>query len=303
MRDRQVRDRLLRDGFVVLAIVFVLLRLFAIPPWDQSVDAYAYWSTRDGVFYGGPIGVGPVGIDAAGHIGAYLYSPAFAQLLAPFVQLPWPVFAAGWTALNLAVLWWLVGRAALPIVLLPPVGFEIVSGNVHLLYAAAIVAGFRFGGTWALMLLTKITPAIGLLWFVVRREWRPLAVALGFTAAIAAASYVLDPGAWRSWIDLVVHDASAPLVTTGWYLPVPLVARLVAAALVVTWGAWTDRAWTIPIAVTLALPILWVNGLSILVACVPLARERVRGSRWGRRGDVGLVRFAPRSSAPGPIDG
>src|SRR4029077_8161342 len=97
-----------------------------------------------------------------------------------------------------------------------------------------------------------------LLCFLLGREWRPLAVSLGFTAAIAAASYLLDPAAWRSWFDVVSRDASAPLVTTGWYLPVPLVARLVAAALVVAWGAWTDRSWTIPIAVTLALPILWV---------------------------------------------
>jgi len=290
-----VRDRLLRDGFVVLAIVFVVLRLLAIEPWDDSVDAYAYWSTRDGVFYGGPIG--SVGVDASGHIGAYLYSPAFAQLLAPFVQLPWPVFAAGWTALNLAVLWWLVGRWALPIVLLPPVGFEIVSGNVHLLYAAAIVAGFRFGGAWALMILTKVTPAIGMLWFAVRREWRPLAVALGFTAAIAAASYVLDPGSWRTWIDLIIRDANAPLVTTGWYLPVPLVVRLVVAALVVAWGALTNRAWTIPIAVTLALPILWLNGLSILVACVPLARERFGVDR--RDGRIVAARFWAQSD-PGP---
>jgi len=82
-------------------------------------------------------------------------------------------------------------------------------------------------------------------------------------------------------------------VTTGWYLPVPLVARLVAAALVVAWGAWTDRSWTIPIAVTLALPILWVNGLSILVACVPLARERIGVDR--RSGRIVAARFWPRS--------
>jgi Glycosyltransferase family 87 len=296
-----VRHRLLRDGFLVLAIVFVALRLLSIEPWDDSVDAFAYWSTRDGVMYGGPIGTGGAGV-----IGAYLYSPAFAQVLAPAVRLPWPVFAALWTALNFAVLWWLARRAAVPalvLVLLPPVAFEIISGNVHLLYAAAIVAGFRFAGTWALMLLTKLTPGIGLLWFAVRREWRPLAVALGFTAVLAAASYLLDPGAWRTWADLIVRDLGAPLVTTGWYLPVPLVPRLVAAGLVVAWGALTDRAWTIPIAVTLALPILWLNGLSVLVACLPLAREGAwRGSDF-RGGQAAFVRFASGPASPGSIDG
>ena len=46
-----MRDRLLRDGFVILAVVFVGLRLFAVKPWADSVDAYAYWTTRDGIFY------------------------------------------------------------------------------------------------------------------------------------------------------------------------------------------------------------------------------------------------------------
>src|SRR5690349_11162221 len=100
-----VRDRLLRDGFVILAIVFVGLRLFAIKPWADSVDAYAYWTTRDGVFY-----------DTAttGRIGAYLYSPAFAQLLTPLVWLPIAAFTALWTAINSATLWFLLRRWALP---------------------------------------------------------------------------------------------------------------------------------------------------------------------------------------------
>jgi hypothetical protein len=296
-----VRHRLLRDGFVILAIAFVALRLLSIEPWDDSVDAYAYWSTRDGVMYGGPIGTGGAGV-----IGAYLYSPAFAQVLAPAVWLPWPVFAALWTALNFVVLWWLARRSAVPalvLVLLPPVAFEIISGNVHLLYAAAIVAGFRFAGTWALMLLTKLTPGIGLLWFAVRREWRPLAIALGFTAMLAATSFVLDPGSWRTWADLIIRDLGAPLVTTGWFLPVPLAPRLVVAGLVVAWGALTDRAWTIPIAVTLALPILWLNGLSVLVACLPLAREGAWRGSGSHRSQPGFVRFASSSSASGSIDG
>ena len=76
-----------------------------------------------------------------------------------------------------------------------PIPFEIVSGNVHLLYAAVIVAGFRLSAAWALPLLTKVTPGIGLVWFLVRREWRPLAVAFGVTVAVAAVSFVLDTDA------------------------------------------------------------------------------------------------------------
>ena len=271
-----MRDRLLRDGFVILAVVFVGLRLFAIKPWADSVDAYAYWTTRDGVFY-----------DAAttGRIGSYLYSPAFAQILAPLVWLPIAVFTALWTALNCATLWFLLRRWALPSLLFLPIAFEVISGNVHLLYAAAIVVGFRWPAVWALMFLTKATPGIGVLWFLVRREWRSLAIALGATAAIAATSFALDMTQWARWIDILRADASgageAAFTTVGWYLPIGLAPRLVAAAAIVAVAAWTDRRWLLPVGVVLAMPVVWLNSLAVLAACVPLwqaERRRVPGA-------------------------
>jgi hypothetical protein len=261
-----VRERLLRDGFFILLAVFVALRLFAIRPWADSVDAFAYWTTRDGSFY-----------DAAttGRIGAYLYAPAFAQLLAPLVWLPLAVFTALWTALNGVTLWGLLRRLALPSLLFLPIAFEMISGNVHLLYAAAIVIGFRWPGAWALMVLTKLTPGVGILWFLVRREWRSLVIAIGATATIAAVSYVLDPSHWARWVDLLRADATgagaASFETVGWYVPVPLLPRLVAAVVVVVYAAWTDRRWLVPVAVALAMPVLWANSLAVLAACVPLA--------------------------------
>lgn len=263
-----MRDRLLRDGYVVLAVVLVGLRLFAVPPWADSVDAYAYWTTGTGDFYA---------TAETGQIGAYLYSPAFAQILAPLVVLPLAVFTALWTAINLAALWWLLRRWALPSLLFLPIPFEIISGNVHLLYAVAIVAGFRYPATWALMLLTKITPGVGLLWFLVRREWRGLAIAIGATAAIVAVSFVLDRAAWTTWIQLLQTQLSgagqASFQTVGWYLPVPLLPRLAAAAAIAVFAAATDRRWLIPVAVVLALPVVWLNGLAVLAAAVPLWRE------------------------------
>lgn len=272
-----MRDRLLRDGFVILAVVFVLLRLFAVKPWADSVDAYAYWTTRDGVFY-----------DAAttGRIGSYLYSPAFAQLLAPVVWLPIAAFTALWTALNSATLWFLLRRWALPSLLFLPIAFEVISGNVHLLYAAAIVVGFRWPAAWALMFLTKVTPGVGVVWFLVRREWRSLAIALGATATIAAVSFALDEAQWSRWLDLLRADVSGGaggggLTTVGWYLPIGLVPRLVAALVVVVYAARTDRRWLLPISVVLAMPVVWLNSLAVLAAAFPLAgRERLA---WPRR--------------------
>jgi hypothetical protein len=263
-------DRLARDGYVLLSLAFLALRLFQVKPWDQSVDAYSYWTTRDGVLYDGINGA-PV---TAGAIGAYLYSPAFAQLLRPITILPWPVFVTIWTALNLAVLWWLLGRWSLPSLLFLPIPFEIVSGNVHLLYAAAIVLGFRVSATWALPILTKITPGVGVLWFAIRGEWRAFASALAVTAGIVAVSFVLDPDAWRQWIDIIRGSSSTPQ-TVGPFLPVALAIRLPIAAAIVAVAAWTGRPWLLPVAVTLAMPVLWFNSLAVLAACVPLSRVGV----------------------------
>ena len=274
-----MRDRLLRDGFLLLSIAFIGLRLFSVEPWDDSVDAYAYWATGDGDLYGEAV---------SGVIGAYLYSPAFAHAIWPLTFLPWPAFAALWTALNCAILWWLLGRLALPSLLFLPISFEIISGNVHLLIAAVVVAGFRYPGLWALPILTKVTPGVALLWFAVRREWRSLLVALGVTAAIAAVSFVIAPDAWRQWTDLLVRDVGGPVDTLGWFLDVPVLVRLPIAALVVVIGAWTGRTWLVPIAVTLALPIVWLNSFAILAAVVPLAHWTL-----GRK-PAPAVRLAPR---------
>jgi Glycosyltransferase family 87 len=266
-----VRDRLLRDGYIILAVVFVGLRLFSIEPWADSVDAYAYWTTRTGDFYAAA---------ETGTIGAYLYSPAFAQALAPLVVLPLAVFTALWTAINFAALWWLLRRWALPSLLFLPIPFEIISGNVHLLYAVAIVAGFRYPATWALVLLTKVTPGIGLLWFLARREWRALAIALGVTAAIVAVSFGLDRPAWEQWIAILRGDLAGAgqgsIQTPGWYLAVPLLPRLAVAAIIAVVAALTDRRWLLPVAVVIALPVLWMNGLAVLAAVVPLWLARAR---------------------------
>jgi hypothetical protein len=270
---RATRDRLLRDLYLGLAIAFVLLRLFAVQPWDQSVDAYAYWSTRSGIDYGGA---------TVGSMGSYLYSPAFAQLLAPITWLPWQIFVAGWTALNLAVLWWLAGCFALPLLLFLPIPFEIVSGNVHLLYAGVIVAGFRYPAAWLLPLITKVTPGIGLVWFGVRREWLALLTVGVVTAAVVAVSAVISPAAWSEWIRLLTSSANGPSSSPGWYLPVPLLPRAILAIVIVAIGALRSARWAVPVAVVVAMPVLWLNSLAVLAALLPIGLARRPASRLGR---------------------
>ncbi|MFH1474830.1 MAG: glycosyltransferase family 87 protein [Chloroflexota bacterium] len=257
-----------------IAIAFVGLRLFDVPPWNQSVDAYAYWRPITG---GGPYGDGPT----VGAMGAYLYSPAFKLFFLPLGALPWPVFNALWTALNLGLLRAIAGRYALLLLLFPPVPFEIVSGNVHLVLAAVAAWGLARPWMWSFALLTKVTPGIGVLWFAVRREWRPLLVACVVTGLVVAASVAITPSWWTDWLGILRDGQSVPAGTPGSFLPVPLWVRLPASAALLAWGARADRRWTVPVAMMLAMPVLWLNSPAVLVALVPLrARADVGEGGW-----------------------
>lgn len=199
----------------------------------------------------------------------FFYSPAVAQVLEIVRLVPWLVVAVAYSALLLATLYWIVGRRAILAVLLTPVASELNAGNIHLLLAVVAAAGARYPVLWAFPLLTKITPGIGLVWFAVRREWRPLAIAAGATLSIVAISFALAPGLWPEWIALLVANQGATL--PFWAIPVSLAIRLPLALAVIVWGARTDRPWTVAVAMTLALPVLWVNGLCVLLGA---ARSR-----------------------------
>ncbi|HUQ44582.1 MAG TPA: glycosyltransferase family 87 protein [Candidatus Limnocylindria bacterium] len=262
--------RPLRDigipGFIALIGPLVVFRLLGVYPWNEpAFDLHAYWITRAGVDYAH---------QHAGPAGTYLYSPAFAQAIRPLTLLPLPVFAAIWTSIGAALLIALTGRRALLVALLPPVLITLVQGQLDIAFAAVAFLGLRWPALWALPLLTKITPGVGLVWFLVRREWRSFMIALGVTLAVVAVSFVLDQGGWASWVAMLLR-AEFPRDPQLVYLDIPLTVRLPIAVLLIAWGARTDRRWTIPVAMALAMPIVWANSVTILVALIPiLAQER-----------------------------
>ena len=81
-----------------------------------------------------------------------------------------------------------------------------------------------------------------------------------------------------------------------------MLIRLPIAALIVVWGARTDRRWTVPVAATLALPILWPSGLAVLAALWPILQRRpeLEPRDSGRAADPGTgpAPAAPIRSAP-----
>jgi hypothetical protein len=269
------RRRVLIGVSVVVAAVAWIAIIALAEPYDWSRvgsghDARPYWAT-DFAF--------PYATSQVGAHNAYLYSPAFLQLIAPLRALPWQAFLGAWAFVLLGALTFLVGPVLLggAVVLALP---ELLGGNITLLIAAAIVAGFRWPAAWSFVLLTKVTPGVGLLWFAVRREWRSLGVALLATVIVVMGSFLFGPaGTWQQWLDVLTTNATRPIESGS--LPIPLMVRLPVALVVIAWAAAGNRRWALPIGCLLALPVIWYGSLSLLIAIVPLVRiPGLRGYLW-----------------------
>ena len=267
------------SGCALAALTWLVLLIAAKP--NPTADAHAYWNAAQP-------GADVYARQWSVQVDAYVYSPAFLQLITPVASnLDYPTFQLLWTILQVAALAVAVGPIWAAGLVVPgiaiggwPVTEEAFWGNIELLIVLAVAIGFRYPATWAFLLLTKITPGIGLVWFAARREWRALGIALGVTLAVAAASFLLSPGLWSAWIGLLTRGSSyhQPFET-------PLWLRVGLAALLVYCGARTDRRWTIPIAVAAAHPAIWLQTLAIPVALVPYFLLADRGALrlWSRR--------------------
>lgn len=226
---------------------------------DGGIDAHAYWVAGRVLSYGLP----------AGQRDAFLYSPLFADAVHPLALLPWPVFWAVWTVLEVAVLVWLVRplpvRWAVPAALLAVP--ELANGNIYLFLAAAAVVGMRFPTVWLFPVLTKVTTGVGLVWFAARGEWRRLAAPAVALAVLVGGSYLLQPGAWQAWIGLLLQPGGTRDGLAGFLV------RCVTGIVVTVVAARKGWAWLIPVAMVIVAPVSAVTTLTMLVAVPRLSRS------------------------------
>jgi hypothetical protein len=240
-------------------------------------DSFIYWSrVRDASLY-----LTNPSVDNAPH--GYLYSPAFVQAIWPLLMLPWHAFYAIWLGLGTITLVWLL-RPFLTLVTLPWVfvtfgiavlaipRHSLASMNVTMFMGIAVAAGFRWPWTWSLMILTKVTPGLGLLWFLVRREWRNLVIALGFTAVVSAVSFAIAPNWWFDWVTVLMNNSKYPEPDFAIHF-LPLIPRLAIAAVMIVLAARYNAKWVMPIAVVLAMPYIADTSLIVLAAIPPLLRR------------------------------
>lgn len=259
-------DRLAPVTMIMLGLIVGLATVAGRVPIGG--DGWVYW-TADGYA-----------------LGVYGYPPPLLQVATALHPIGWQVWLVAWTTLcfgSLAIVlrgWSLLAAAAL----VPDVLFlgrdnllgapieAVLLGNVTMPMVAAIVLGMRHPGWWAVPLLTKMTPGIGLLWFAFRREWRAFGIGLGVTAAVALVSFMLAP---RMWTDFTAF-ALANIGATSNGPPIvgpPLWIRLIAAVALLAWAARTNRPWVVPIACGISLIGLYGLGsvVSVAVGSVGLA--------------------------------
>jgi uncharacterized membrane protein (UPF0136 family) len=227
-----------------------------------GVDALAYWGTTLANPYAGA---------AAGLPGAYLYSPAFLQAFSPLQLLPWQAFIGLWLAFQLIALAWLMTPAgALVLLAFPPVASEVLIGNIHVFLAVALVLAIRRPAMWMLALLTKPSLAAGIAWYVGRGEWRALSWTLAASGIVALISFVVAPALWFEWAGRMLGAGDRGGI--AW--TVFLVARVLAAAVLAWWAGRRNRPAFLPVALYLALPIPWLEGLTMLAAVPRLLARR-----------------------------
>jgi hypothetical protein len=244
--------------FVISAAlcINVLALLTLAPRSGDPVDALSYWLTD-------PANPYPM------HRVEYQfgYSPVIAQLWAPLFELPWMAFVFLFRVVEVIGLLILAGPLAGAFIFTTPVASEVNAANINMLLGVVMVLGFRWPALWAIALLTKPSMGIGLLWFVLRGEWRKAAITIGVAGALSLVSFAFNPTLWFQWVEWVQHGTAQ---VGEWPYPFPIQVRLPIALLIVVWAARTNRPWAVVLASALALPRLYYQSPAILVAMIPL---------------------------------
>lgn len=267
-------------GLGVIGFAFGLWILVGLGIHGQGgtagTDALAYWQAGRAILDGSALYAGDPGATAA-----YLYSPLFAQLVAPASLLPSVAFVWLWRLLEVGCLRLVLGswaRAGLAILVFPPVLIELAFGNVNLVVAAVCALAMRGrAAATSVPLAVKLTglPLVPLAFVADRRGFLAGLVVAALAVGI---SILVAPGPWADFAAFLGR-APEPTWWTNLSRGTPLLPRLVLAlALGVAAIRWRRLA---PIAVVIGLPIVWLTSLSILVAvAAPLrAGDAVAGQR------------------------
>lgn len=159
----------------------------------------------------------------------FTYPPLAAMLFVPLTWVPLMLGAALWTVITAALLWWcmvivlrhslpkladrdhrMVASWLLPVALLfEPVRETFGFGQINVLLMAFVLVDVLARRPWlprgvliGLAAAIKLTPAVFILYFLVRRDWKGAAVTVGSGIGFTLLAFVLNPTiSWTYWLD------------------------------------------------------------------------------------------------------
>ncbi|MCY7419586.1 MAG: DUF2029 domain-containing protein [Chloroflexi bacterium] len=303
----------------VLAMLGLLLLLLVMDGYTQSrgwgFDAEAYLAAAQRLARGDPI-YQQYSIDGPyrpGPYGLYLYAPPFAVATLPFTALSVQSAEVAWYLLRVVML--VLACAAMPVrpiikclvfavaAISSPVLIDMNLGNVSV-FVTCILAFVWRGldrplGSIALAIDICVRPTLGLLlvWYALRRRWRPIGWTL--VTGVVIVLVTLPFAGIQGYLDFVSVlrnltgvtgqdnnlDLGSTMLRTG---AGPLIASLALyggyalglGAMIVSLRYDRETSFMVTIGATLLLaPLLWDHYLAALL--LPAAFLAQRGRIWG----------------------
>lgn len=220
--------------------------------FSVGIDMNAYLRAGDDLMAGKPVYVGEIG-----EAGVFSYAPPWAVLFGVLAWVPDLVMHVGLFVLSLLAIRYVAGAWLWSgLVFLYPVSVMVMlSGNIELLIAAAIVLAARgHAGPLALTAMAKLAPALA----IPRHGWREAALFVGVAVLITLPWLHL----WAEWVEYLLRQPSTIAIHIGppWYLRLPVALALLLIR----------RPWAPAVAVVVAMPSLWLGTLVIFNAAVRL---------------------------------
>ncbi|MBC7306020.1 MAG: DUF2029 domain-containing protein [Dietzia sp.] len=233
--DRYLSSAVGRLVVVVLAAVGTLLHtvgvpgLQQIPPYRIDLDVYRVGGQ---VFRDGGELYGELPQLAQGAHLPFTYPPLSAQIFSLLTLVPLPVASALVTLATIAVLalvvqlvltrtcerparelWWLTAAVMVVALWSGPVRETIGFGQVNVFLMALVLVDVILGrGRWwggtltGLAMAIKLTPAVFLLYFFLRRDWRGLATAVVSALAFTGLGHLLAPDDSARYWSFAIRD-------------------------------------------------------------------------------------------------
>ncbi|MFN8622016.1 MAG: glycosyltransferase family 87 protein [Chloroflexota bacterium] len=313
------RRHVLAFGLAVIAVlflVFALLKTLDGLGWGYDFEAYFQAALRlarqqpgESIYVSytldGPFSPGPPGL--------YLYAPPLAVAVLPFTMLSVPAATIAFFVLRVLLLALACGvmpvSRTIRLVVFAVAAFsfpvlqDLVLGNVSVLVVVAMAFAWRWldrpVGSIASAIAISVRPTLGvlLLWWAVRRRWRPLGWALGAGVVLIVLTLpFVGSRAYTDYLTMLRNVSQVTGVTNNLDLAstvlrfnvVPLVATLALyagyaiaiVAMVASLRYDRDLSFMVTIGGSLLLaPLLWDHYLAGLL--LPAAFLAQRGRTWG----------------------